>query len=34
MPHLKLLDPQSIAWVAMGSSFALAAAVVLGLIHA
>lgn len=33
MPYLKLLDPQAIAWLAMGSSFALTAAVVLGLIH-
>ncbi len=33
MPHLKLLDPQAFAWLAMGSSFALTAAVVFGLIH-
>lgn len=33
MPHLKLLDPQTIAWFAMGSSFALTAAVVAGLVH-
>lgn len=33
MSHPKPLDPQAIAWLAMGSSFALAAAVVAGLIH-
>ncbi len=33
MPYLKLLDPQSIAWLAMGASFALTSAVVFGLIH-
>jgi hypothetical protein len=33
MPHLKLLEAQTFAWFALGSSFALTAAVVAGLVH-
>lgn len=33
MPYLRMLDPQVIGWFAMGSSFALMAAVVAGLVH-
>ena len=29
----RLLEPQAIAWLALGSSFALLAAIVLGIIH-
>jgi hypothetical protein len=33
MPHLKLLEPQMLAWFALGLSFALTAAVIAGLVH-